>query len=778
MPIARRFQLVTLAALVVLVVLLGGCNASTAPPKAADNLLVGEARGSSQPIAVNPAGEGAAEDDVVVPVASDDPVRGNRLAYVTIVVFSDFQCPFCSRLATTLERVQETYGDDVRIVFKHDPLPFHEHARLAAEVGSAVFALKGPEAFWRYHDMAFRRQQLIAPDAIRAWAMAAGTDSRDVEDGLARKKWAEKVERDAQLAKRLGVDGTPASFINGVSLSGAQPFDKFKDVIDAEILKAKELAQRGVTRDRIYARLATANFPENKADDDDDKPDTAVWKVPVVGSPARGAATALVTIVEFGDFQCSYCKKVQPTLERLRTEYGDRLRFVWKDEPLTFHARANPAAQLARFARAQQGDAGFFAMHDKLFNAQPKLEDADLEDVARAAGLDPAKAMAAVRGHAYERSIEVDVALSDDVSASGTPHFFVNGHRMIGAQGYDKFKVVIEAELTRAEALVRGGVAKTALYETIIKDGKSAPEPERKVVAPSPTAPFRGAASAKVVIEEFSDFQCPFCGRAEPSIDQLLKDYPGKVKVVWRNLPLPMHADAQLAAEAAREAFTQKGNDGFSKMRELLFKNQGVRDGLKRTQLEGYAVQIGLDPKKFGKALDDGTHKAAIDADVKAANDADIHGTPAFVVGSYFVSGAQPFAKFKKLVDRVLTEPAVVMVVPGPATTLPGGLVVKDLTIGTGPAVKKGDTLNVHYVGTLTSGSEFDSSRKQNQPFSFTVGNGQVIKGWDSGLIGMKVGGRRRLTIPPDLGYGDRGSGTVIPPKSTLLFDIELLSIK
>ncbi len=657
MPFARRFRL---AALVVLVASLAACSGATpkAPP---GSLVVGEANGPSHARAVNPSGEWASEDDVAVPIAADDPVRGNRLAYVTLVVFSDFQCRFCASLATTLERVQETYGDDIRIVFKNDPLSSHAHARLAAEVGSAVFALQGAEAFWRYHDLAFRRQQLIAPDAIRAWAMAAGTDSRDVEDGLTRKKWAEKVERDEQLAQQLGVNGTPASFINGVLLSGAQPLEKFKDVIDGELVKAKELAQHGVTRDRVYARMATANFEEKKKPVDDHRPDLEVWKVPVGGSPVRGPSTALVTIVEFGDFQCAYCKKVQPALERVRAEYGDRVRFVWKDEPLSFHPRANPAAQLARFARAIQGDAAFFAMHDRLFDAQPDLEEADLEGLARASGLDAVKAMAAVHAQAYARAIDVDVNLADDVSASGTPHFFVNGRRMVGAQGFDKFKVVIDAEITKAEALLRGGVAKTALYDTITKDGKSAPEPERKAVAAGPTpTPFRGSANAKVVIQEFSDFQCPFCGRVEPTIDQLLKDYPGKVKVIWRNLPLAFHQDAELAAEAAREAFAQKGNEGFSKMRELLFANQSAPEGLKRAQLESYAAALGLDLKKFGKALNDGTHKAAIEADKKAANDANIEGTPAFVVGPYLLSGAQPPAKFKKLVERVLNETAAV----------------------------------------------------------------------------------------------------------------------
>lgn len=104
-------------------------------------------------------------------------------------------------------------------------------------------------------------------------------------------------------------------------------------------------------------------------------------------------------------------------------------------------------------------------------------------------------------------------------------------------------------------------------------------------------------------------------------------------------------------------------------------------------------------------------------------------------------------------------------------------LVIDDIVLGTGDEVKVGDTVSVHYVGTLQGGGEFDNSMKRGQPFSFTVGEGRVIKGWEEGLIGMKVGGQRILVIPPDLAYGENGIGP-IPPNSTLVFSIELLEIK
>ena len=112
----------------------------------------------------------------------------------------------------------------------------------------------------------------------------------------------------------------------------------------------------------------------------------------------------------------------------------------------------------------------------------------------------------------------------------------------------------------------------------------------------------------------------------------------------------------------------------------------------------------------------------------------------------------------------------------GTAPTGGGTLVIDDLVVGTGATAAVGDAVTVNYVGTLTNGTKFDSSYDRGQPYAFRIGAGQVIAGWDQGVSGMKVGGKRRLTIPPSLGYGNRANGA-IPANSTLIFDVELLSI-
>jgi protein-disulfide isomerase len=601
------------------------------------------------------------DEESPVPISSKDPMWGKRDAPVTIVIFSDFQCPFCSRGEATIDQVKTTYGQDkVRIVWKNEPLSFHPNAKPAAEAAMGVFALKGADAFWKFHDLAFKNQQTLGDENYVTWAGQAGvTDIAKFKAGLAAHTWADKVEKDHAIAQKAGVNGTPAFFINGASLSGAQPFEKFKTLIDQELTKAQAKIAGGTPKDKVYVAMSTENKKNAPApkEEEEEKEDTkSVFKVPVGQSPQLGNANALVTIVEFSDFQCPYCKRTEETLKKIRDTYGDKVRFVWKEEPLPFHPRAEPAAELGRAARAEKGDKGWWAAHDAMFDSQPKLDDADLEAVAVKIGIDKGKAMDAIKTHKFKKEIDADSELADDLQASGTPHFFINGRRLVGAQPFEKFQKIIDEEVKHAQDVLAKGVSPAKLYDELVKDGKGAPEPEKKAVAPAQNSPAKGNTKSKIIIQEFSDFQCPFCSRVEDTVNQVMKDYGDRVQLQWRNLPLPMHADAPLAAQAAQEAYKQKGADAFWKMHDKLYGGQKAQDGLKRQALEGYAQELGLNMDKFKAALDTNSHKAEIEADEKAAKDAGISGTPAFVINGYFISGAQPYPKFKKLIDRAIAE--------------------------------------------------------------------------------------------------------------------------
>ena len=169
-----------------------------------------------------------------VAVGQDDPVRGNRDAAVTIVEFSDYQCPFCARVNPALAKVRETYGDKVRIVFKDFPLPNHPQAPKAAEAAHCA-AEQGK--YWEMHDAMFANQRALEVPALKQSATALGLDMAKFNRCLDSGQYASKVAAGAEQGEKLGVNSTPTLYINGRALIGAVPFEHFKAIIDEELAR-------------------------------------------------------------------------------------------------------------------------------------------------------------------------------------------------------------------------------------------------------------------------------------------------------------------------------------------------------------------------------------------------------------------------------------------------------------------------------------------------------------------------------------------------------------
>jgi protein-disulfide isomerase len=311
--------------------------------------------------------------------------------------------------------------------------------------------------------------------------------------------------------------------------------------------------------------------------------------------------------------------------------------------------------------RSEKGDKGFWEIHDKLFESQKDLSDDAIVKAAAAVGASADKAKKAIADHTYKKVLDGDSDLAEDFQANGTPHFFVNGRRLVGAQPEEKFDAIIDEEVKKAQDAIAKGTKPSEVYEVLTKDGKGPPDPAKKDVPKSLPGndPARGNLSAKVTIHEWSDFQCPYCGRVEPTVSQVIKEYGDKIKFVWHDMPLPMHPDAPLAAQAAREAFKQKGPSAFWALHDKMFSNQ---QKIKRDDLDGYAKELNLDMDKWKAALDGSAHTAEIDADKKAGNDDGISGTPAFLIvpgnasQGYFINGAESYGKFRKLIERALAD--------------------------------------------------------------------------------------------------------------------------
>jgi protein-disulfide isomerase len=218
----------------------------------------------------------------------------------------------------------------------------------------------------------------------------------------------------------------------------------------AEIVLARLQAERDAPPERGGASAGQGAAPG--ADIGAIVGDALRIRVPTDGAPARGAREPLVTIVVFSDFQCPFCNRARPTIDRILRERPDTVRFVFRNHPLPFHPDAHVAAQAAHEAFVQRGEAAFWRAHDLFFDNQRALDRASLETYARTLGLDLVRFNGALDAQTHAPKIDADTALSARVGATGTPSFFLNGRELEGAQPYDAFDRIIEEEIAAPES--------------------------------------------------------------------------------------------------------------------------------------------------------------------------------------------------------------------------------------------------------------------------------------------------------------------------------------
>jgi protein-disulfide isomerase len=175
-----------------------------------------------------------------------------------------------------------------------------------------------------------------------------------------------------------------------------------------------------------------------------------------------------------------------------------------------------------------------------------------------------------------------------------------------------------------------------------------------RIPVPSPDAPSRGPVNAPVTVQVFSDFECPFCALSAPVVRELESEFGGSVRVVWRNLPLPMHPHAALAAVTALEVYAERGGAAFWRFHDATFAAQ--REGLDEHVLEKLALDQGVDPQRYHDALAGHVHDAKIQADLDASDAAGINGTPAFFINDWFTVGALPYPEMRAIVVQALKE--------------------------------------------------------------------------------------------------------------------------
>ena len=400
----------------------------------------------------------------------DAPVRGPADAPVTLIAFSDFECPFCERGHKTVQQLEHEYGDRLRVAYKAFPLDFHSNALVAALVAKSA---QEQGKFWEFHDKLFLQKGIDMP-RLASYGREVGLDMNRVQGDLEALKWGSAIQRDMRQGRKLGVTGTPAYFINGRYLSGAKPIEVLREMIDKELELAETWKRSGVTAGQIYAHATANGYREVQYQKARKglKPDV-IYPVPIEGAPQRGAAGAPVTIVEFGDFECGFCARGHETLEKVRQRYGDKVRVVFRHYPLDFHSHAYMAA---RGSMAALAEGKFWEFHDRLYATRAQFDEETLMGIARDLKLNLKKFKAGLHSDEYDAQIAGDQQLGHTLGVRGTPAYFVNGRAVDGAVPELEFRLIVVEELERAEAALREGAPAAGLYERLVtpKPGEGA----------------------------------------------------------------------------------------------------------------------------------------------------------------------------------------------------------------------------------------------------------------------------------------------------------------
>jgi protein-disulfide isomerase len=610
------------------------------------------------------------------------PYVGPKHAPVTIAVFDDFQCPYCSKFSKVLKNVMGTNKGKIKFVLVNFPLSrIHKEAQMAAEAGMEAFE---QGKFLELHNLIFDNQRDINRENVEKWAKKIGMDVDKLKKALDENKYAQQVKKQMISGRMIGVRGTPTVLVNGrrfrMSRNLKQAETSLRNMVKQEIQIVKK---RNLSPQKAYAAL-TANGVKNlrelrkkpKRNARKKKRRTRkvvdpnqVYQVTYTDKdPWKGGEKPLVTIVEFSDYQCPYCGRVEPTIKQVLDTYKDDVKLVYLQNALGFHKLAKPAANAAFEVLEQKGLDGFWKFHKHLFENRKEISMENLEKWAKeVSGLNMAKFKEAMKTNKHMAEIERAQKLAAKFGARGTPAFFINGRFFSGARPFQSFKTIIDQEIAKAKKTIEEGKAtRDNYYEFIMKTAlpkakyitqkipnrkKRPPRPQldRSKVYKTPTEglPFFGDPDGHVVFVLGFDVQCPYCTRIMEILTTVYKGGKTKngsevepvgkgVKFVIMHFPLRFHKQAMKAQQAMQEVFEQKGHESFFKYLTILSKN---RKDLGEEKLLEYAKQVGANIPKLKKALAENKHKELIQKTMKAAKAIGVRGTPAVYLNGKSLRG-------------------------------------------------------------------------------------------------------------------------------------------
>ncbi len=528
--------------------------------------------------------------------------QGPRDALITIIQFSDFQCPSCAKAVSTVKQVQEAYSGQVRWIFKHNPLLHHKDARLAHK---AALAANEQGKFWEMHDIIFSNQDKMKRTHLLGYAKRLDLDVHQFMTTLD-SDWPEAIiENDIDEGKGLYVRGVPTFIINGKKYEGFRSITVFKAAIDEAMLIAtsidNRLGKKSLSLEQIASNIAI--------------------------SPVRGPKDAPVTIIEFSDFRSTHSAMSAKVISDVEEKYRGKVKWLYKYFP-------QDISTIDEAACAAEEQGRFWKMHDLIFSGQETDDELDFIHYALQLGMDMDRYMTDLNSRRCQTRIEQDKALGKLLEINKVPTIFVNGRMLVGEQSLPELVPLVEEELSMA-----------AQKDDALVNARQHSQDMAMV----------GLLDAPVQIMIFTDFQSIHSASMAWLLKELLTAFPEQIVLQFKHYPVDISPEAYLAHEAAFAA----GEQGkFWEMCGLLYSNTIKQD---KDQLITYAKLLKLDLSRFNKALDERTYYAFLLRDIALAEKLGIDKVPTLFINGTRVDGMPSMARLKALTEVFLQQDSLCM---------------------------------------------------------------------------------------------------------------------
>lgn len=611
-------------------------------------------------------------DRYSVPVG-DSLSIGPQNAPITIINFSDFQCPFSQRAVPVISLLMEQYPGKIRYVFKHFPLGFHKMASKAAR--TAIVAGRQGK-FWEAYRLIFQNNKNLTSEKLDAVAQKLQLDMERFQADSTSKESQHIINRDGVEGRRFGVRGTPTLFVNGKRMVGVE-IKVMREIITKDLKRAEKMKKDGVTD--FYAAfikngMTTFTKPKSAAPP---VQKTIYRLIPPEGTPSIGNKESEMRIVAFLDYQCPHSRKVYNTIKELATQKKGAVLLQFINIPLSFHLHAKEAARAALVADKHEK---FELFSDKMFSMQHVWSSMDksafsdyLLSVAKSLEIDESTFKRELSSATVKRKLRKQMELAKNLGVHMTPASFINGRYIRGAYPLFSFIATYDEEKQRSASLItEKSLAGEELYLELVKDGEpfihsASAQARRTLFADGGDIytprlhgdePQVGEKSTPLTVVLFVDYPCPYSRRGFMLLKQLQSEQKEKLHVVVKHLPLRSSPYAREIALYAITVNTLYGEEQYLKTVTRLFSRQKEMGRLKKVDLflKKLTKDVGLEWEKIAKKMYTPEILLILTKDIDEAQRLHVTGVPTLFINGKKIKGVHPISWFRAAINKRADE--------------------------------------------------------------------------------------------------------------------------